>query len=215
MLITHTLSKSDKIIFKEIFYDNIYEEGLRGLATVKEIIDIGGNFGGFMLYAADRYPNATIRVFEPTKSLFDILKQNIKVNELEKIIPFNVGVWSSIGTRELYQYDGGGLNSLVYAKIDELPLVTKEKCMVLPLDVIISGKSIDLLKIDCEGSEYEILYNCKKLNQIRRIVGEYHEFDSDLSHRGVLLERHLKNEGFKTYFQYNIGKKVGSFYAKK
>ena len=38
-------------------------------------------------------------------------------------------------------------------------------------------KKIKLLKIDCEGSEYEILYNCptKILKKIECLGGEFHE----------------------------------------
>lgn len=216
MLILHSLSKSDKIIFKEIFYDDVYDEGLRGLGTVKNILDIGANFGGFVVYAADRYPNAKIEAYEPTMEQYVILDKNIELNKIsDRVIAYHVGVWSSEGFKKLYQYNGGGLNSLVYATIDELPLLRTVEVYCLPLDFIIGVKTIDLLKIDCEGSEYEILYNCKKLSQIRRIVGEYHEFDYIASHNGITLERRLKEAGFKTYFRHDSERKVGYFHAKK
>ena len=35
---------------------------------------------------------------------------------------------------------------------------------------------IDLLKLDCEGSEFSILENTPSLDKIRFIVGEYHDY---------------------------------------
>lgn len=37
------------------------------------------------------------------------------------------------------------------------------------------GGEIDLLKLDCEGSEFDILENARCLDSIRHIVGEWHE----------------------------------------
>ena len=51
----------------------------------------------------------------------------------------------------------------------------------IPFDSVIEAVSrggarrIDLVKIDCEGSEFPILLTSSKLRHIDRIVGEYHE----------------------------------------
>jgi hypothetical protein len=59
-------------------------------------------------------------------------------------------------------------------------------------------EQIDYLKIDVEGAEYDILLNCPAgtLSKVRRIVMEYHEFDSDeRSHRDLVSL--LKAHGFQ------------------
>jgi hypothetical protein len=38
-----------------------------------------------------------------------------------------------------------------------------------------SFDEIDILKLDCEGSEFSILENTTMLDRIRVIVGEYHD----------------------------------------
>ena len=45
-------------------------------------------------------------------------------------------------------------------------------------DVTLGGaRRIDLMKIDCEGAEYPILFTSRMLHLVDEIVGEYHNFD--------------------------------------
>ena len=53
------------------------------------------------------------------------------------------------------------------------------------IDNILSNlPKVSLLKIDTEGSEFEILMNSKLLHKVERIVGEYHN---------DLTEYHIQN----------------------
>ena len=56
---------------------------------------------------------------------------------------------------------------------------------------------IDLLKMDCEGAEYEILYSCSSihLGRISEIRMEYHDLDAD-QQRVEALARWLEGNGF-------------------
>ena len=59
---------------------------------------------------------------------------------------------------------------------------------------------IDLLKVDCEGSEYNILYSLGKndFKKIKYIVLEYHEFDAKKLHKGRDLSDFLRKNNFTT-----------------
>ena len=68
-------------------------------------------------------------------------------------------------------------------------------------DDLMNKESIDhcdLLKLDCEGSEYEILQRCAPdtLRRVRRIVGEFHE-GPHLSGTGADLCRFLESRSFR------------------
>ncbi len=70
-------------------------------------------------------------------------------------------------------------------------------------------KTIDFLKIDYEGSEYEILYGLKKstVDKIRKIIVEAHTLKSaPKTHTPDVLYRHLVARGFKVerkvFFEY-------------
>lgn len=70
--------------------------------------------------------------------------------------------------------NSGGASALVQTfesngLVHNIPSVT--------LDDIFSTQAVDqckLLKIDCEGMEYEILYGAGVLNKIERLAGEFH-----------------------------------------
>ena len=59
-------------------------------------------------------------------------------------------------------------------------------------------KKIDFLKIDCEGAEYEILFNCdfQTISKIDNIAMEFHNIDAERNCWSVI--RYLQNCGFKT-----------------
>ena len=62
-------------------------------------------------------------------------------------------------------------------------------------------KSCDLLKIDCEGSEYPILLNAKMatLRNVKKIVGELHFFSKGMIIDFERLKKRLKAAGFKLH----------------
>lgn len=60
----------------------------------------------------------------------------------------------------------------------------------------IAGGHVDVMKLDCEGAEYDIVLGAdsQTLSQIDNIVGEYH--GADLSAHASLFSR-LEDAGFK------------------
>ena len=57
----------------------------------------------------------------------------------------------------------------------------------------------DILKIDCEGAEFEILYNLPQeyFKRIEKIRLEYHNHLSDKKNNSEYLMEFLKKNGFK------------------
>ena len=80
-----------------------------------------------------------------------------------------------------------------------------------------------LLKIDCEGSEYEVLRSLDTAHwaRIDRVVIEYHDFGDDRNHRELIEILH--NNGFDAEVAHTImenlsalfGARVGKIWAKK
>lgn len=50
-----------------------------------------------------------------------------------------------------------------------------EECVTLSCEDVIRGREVGLMKIDCEGGEYDFLMH-KELSTIKWIVGEFHNF---------------------------------------
>jgi predicted rRNA methylase YqxC with S4 and FtsJ domains len=86
-----------------------------------------------------------------------------------------------------------------------IQLAKKENITIIPkkiinLDSLFSKKmlSCDLLKIDCEGSEYPILLNAKMstLRKIKKMIGELHFFNQEMKYDFKRLKKRLASAGF-------------------
>jgi FkbM family methyltransferase len=132
------------------------------------ILDVGANCGVFSLFAKGRYPESQIYAFEPSPDLQDILIKNL-YNRNIFIEPIAVSNFN--GECEFFvNSNSQQTNSLIRENIeifnDAHIRVEKVKCITL--DEFISNKNIeeiDVLKIDCQGSEYLILQGAKKTIQ--------------------------------------------------
>jgi FkbM family methyltransferase len=159
------------------------------------VIDIGANIGIVSIYLARKYPFLKIYAFEPVKYNYNNFLENIKLNGINNgiIYPENKAITKDARNIKIefnaFNSGGGGLTLKKSSRnvIEDIESAT--------LDSVIdklNTNSIKLLKIDCEGSEYEILYNMKQENllKIQNICGEFHD-NSD--NKGDKLETYLKN----------------------
>ena len=66
-------------------------------------------------------------------------------------------------------------------------------------------EQVDFLKLDCEGSEYSILYNASAevLGKIRRMAIETHLSNTE-RHNTAELSDYLKSKGFSTNMDKDI-----------
>ena len=101
--------KADKWIIDTIFNRFNYN-AKRELA-----IDIGAHIGALSLLLATKY-KATVYAIEPNQDNFVLLKKNIRVNSLGRLVtPLNIAVSDRIGIETLY--GKGGLNSGQYSLV--------------------------------------------------------------------------------------------------
>ncbi|MBI2053764.1 MAG: FkbM family methyltransferase [Candidatus Staskawiczbacteria bacterium] len=175
------------------------------------IIDIGANIGVFSLYAAQS-KNTIIYAFEPLPRNYSLLLENIAFNKLEKnIIPFNLAVGEKEEKRTLYL---GESPFPSFLKISDSPFNAhfgsepyeqnqqsiEINCVALK-DVFDKNniQTCDILKMDCEGAEFEILYSLpeeyyKKIKEIRM---EYHNHLSEPRNNINYLLEFLQRKGYE------------------
>lgn len=140
------------------------------------VIDIGANIGVFAIYAATTAPGTRVYAYEPMPSTFQLMVENIRRNDLEeRIIPAQLGVTAGKERRRLYAGTESQFSS-IYPTGDPRTYVDVD---CVSLADILEENSIhecDLLKLDCEGAEFEILYNTPSeyLSRIKAIRMEYH-----------------------------------------
>lgn len=178
---------------------NIFIEKEYGTIEDKDqiIIDIGAHIGIFSIYATQN-KKAKIYAFEPSSKNFKILKRNIKLNKCEENIrAFNEAVTNKRGEVKLFQGESSVLNSAFltsnFLKKEIVKSTTLEKIFI---DNRL--KKVDILKIDCEGSEYDILYSSpiQILNKIKSIRMEYHNLSINKTYNRKKLIKFLLKRGF-------------------
>jgi len=140
------------------------------------IVDAGANTGASTLYFRMRFPEARIIAVEPEISNFRLLCRNMEAYPGVKCI--NAAIWFRDGWLSLrnpsadhyaYQFDeiaGSDTN------VRSIALST------LMADA--GAETIDILKMDIEGAEYQILShgNYEWLRRVRMLIIELHEYIS-------------------------------------
>jgi FkbM family methyltransferase len=161
------------------------------------VVDIGANIGAFAMLAAAR--GSRVVAFEPMPENFARLGENVRRNGLERlIIAESRGVAGEVATRRLYVGSGSPYHSIHSADPDARHVEME----TTTLDAIFEKHEIsacDLLKVDCEGAEFEILYAASPdtMKRVREIRLEYHDRRTPERHNVAALEAYLAGQGFR------------------
>lgn len=147
-ILLRDLFSSDFSIALEIGYLNYYIDPSLIKSNSNIIVDVGANIGIFSIMAGRAFPNATIYAIEPEDKNFQQLLKNIKLNNLKNIKPIKAIVSNSVGKKTLYLSKFNSAHSTNFINDSETQIVDS-----LTLK---SFDKIDILKVDTEGSEYEI-----------------------------------------------------------
>lgn len=196
----------DTYIIDEIWIDHIYtpqpEYSIRDGWT---IIDAGGHKGIFAAFAATRAKNVKVYTFEPSPRNFAVLCENLRMNGISNVRAFNVAVGSHDGDSVLDLYPDDGQNSMLRRSTMGLEPLSSVRVQTWSLHHVIQSvaSTINLLKMDIEGMEYESLFSCSNeiLKKVERIAVEYHERIVHVSHNVSELVHFLNLNGFSTRLQ--------------
>ncbi len=161
------------IDFLSIFLDDDYGLTEFRKNKISKIIDIGANVGFFSLASRYFFPNSEIHAYEPNLNLENYLAHNFSKLNIE------------IRTQAVGNKDGSVKLDLIgesnQTRVKESSSGTTE---IVSLDSALKkmGSKIDLLKMDCEGSEWDILENPESLKQVDNLTLEYHLWANQQGH---------------------------------
>src|SRR3989344_1810380 len=165
---------ADLYMVKSCVIDRQYDYAPGVLSKCGVIIDIGAHIGSFSVYAARQAENSSIFSFEPSPENYFQLNKNIALNRLTNVHSFQKAVAAHSGRAPFY-YDR--FNNAAHSIVKETKDFIDVDCTTLK-DILLEFKIeyCDFLKVDCEGAEYEILFNtpAEILKRIKRIALEYH-----------------------------------------
>lgn len=136
---------------------------------ITSLLDLGANIGLTSVWFALTYPEITIDAYEPNPELFPLLKKNL--SSFPKVRVFEEAITGTEGHVSFNKSKYSLESSIFEARDSESVSVT-----ATTLDQAIKriGGSVDLLKIDIEGAEFDAFTTSTLLPQVRAITGEAH-----------------------------------------
>jgi FkbM family methyltransferase len=173
------------------------------------ILDIGSNIGASILFFHEQFPAARIYGFEPNSETFRVLQKN--VGSLPSVQVFNYGLGAADATIAV-PFDGADFSRFMSKdKTAEWsgPL-SPTSCQIKHAGDVVRNlglTKVDLIKIDCEGAEYDVLTSLppELLSKSKWIVGEMH--DESAFQLLALLAPHfdldLKKRMFAPFFRFH------------
>lgn len=151
----------------------------------RHVIDIGGNIGDTPLYFAKK--GAEVISFEPVKHLHELALKNVELNKelSDKITLVNKGVGAKRGN---ITFESNSVKA--YAKNDSY------KMEIISIQDLLFDYDFtpDILKMDCEGCEFEVIQN-NDLTMFNDIIFEHHSKIVGKDYK-PLIEK-LKKDGFE------------------
>lgn len=161
------------------------------------IIDVGAHIGVFSVLASRKLQTGKVYAIEPSEESFEYLKRNVAINGANNVFVSKLALSGSKGVTRLYHdLKGGNWGHTITKKIsDEFEQIETDNLESYMKDNKID--SCDLLKLNCEGAEYQIILSSsiEVLNKIKMIIIFYHTELAD-GHSVKDLIEHIKECGF-------------------
>jgi FkbM family methyltransferase len=161
-----TVSLINFEIFEQKQYEKVYE-----VQKGNVVIDIGASFGPFTWSVLDRA--SKVYSFEPSKNIFEVLKNNVKNYNVEVI---NKAIYHTSSFNEKI-----GRPCIPEFQKESEDISTEEESVdtISFMDFIkeYDINYIDFVKTDCEGGEYYLFRDENMsflINNVKNIVGEFH-----------------------------------------
>lgn len=212
-------SPSDSGIWREVVDHNEYN--LPSMFSALDlIIDIGAHIGAFS-YATLVRGVGEVHAYEPFPESFALLRENV-AEFGSRAVPHYGAVWRSDRMAD----------ELFVSTLDNMSVLWQDsgtKVPVFSLDEILriqaqdKGRRVRLLKLDCEGAEYPILFTSKLLHLVDALCGEFHLFkvsdrakvDGFPNFDGEAIRKFLTEQGFKVKILPGNHPVLGYFFASR
>ncbi|MEM3980068.1 MAG: FkbM family methyltransferase [Saccharolobus sp.] len=172
----------DVVIFEE--YDRLITPD-----DTMFVVDAGAHVGLYSIkHASSVYK---IVALEPIPFNYRLLCINIVLNRLSNVYPLRAALWNEEGEVIMSLSKNSTTHSVISHECEGSIKVAS----ITLKNLINMFGSIDLLKMDIEGAEYEVLSSCDCLSQVNSIIAELHPNDLAEIKLKKLLQK-LRNDGF-------------------
>lgn len=205
----------DVWVLKETCLDQQYERFGTPIENGWTVMDIGGGWGDFSIDVAKKNPGCRVIAFEPFGPSVELFKVNLALNDVSNVtlIPAAVGrktgkMRLSTASTEAVQLSTAQTATQSWQEVDSYSL--KDVLQNFHIE------RCDLLKMDCEGGEYEILFPTEpdSLKKIQRIVMETHDGVTSYMHTDLI--RFLQESGYRVKYAENpVHPDLGMLFAER
>lgn len=134
------------------------------LGSVNTIVDVGANQGMFIIPARQFFATATIHCYEPNPKLLNTLTFNA---QQLNATPYFEAVMQEDCKVDLH-FDDSDLATIASESISGIVKGSSLKTIINRIG------AIDILKLDCEGSEWGLLADTESWKQVKSLTMEYH-----------------------------------------
>lgn len=136
------------------------------------VLDVGANIGYFTLLASLLVgPTGVVYAFEPDPENFQLLIKNISLNGFENVVAVNQAVGAKSGFVKLFTDEANKGDHRTFDSGEGRP---SKQVAITALDDFFAkrNKTVDFLKMDIQGFEYQALQGMKKLlNRSKKTKG--------------------------------------------
>lgn len=149
----------DLWILREVLVEETYRPILRLLPSRPiRVLDVGAHIGAFTIWLHRQHAVDEAFCFEPDSDSFSLCQFNIQQNGCGAVRPYRQAIGGSTGPGEMW------IDTVTHARSTLHKRTTKSAPQLSKVQVVslndwleeVEG-NFDLLKMDCEGSEWEIL----------------------------------------------------------
>ncbi len=156
------------------------------------VVEVGGYKGQWTTEIfAMHQPN--IIVFEPVPHQYELIKRKVQNNPKIKVYPY--GLWNSNVSLKLAIH---GDHSSLFQKYDESKLLPFIKASEFFSDT----KEIDLMSLNCEGSEYDLIdhfIDSGLIHKIKNLQIQFHDFVPNAQKRMKTAREKISRTHVPTY----------------
>lgn len=179
----------------EIFVKEEYGFAKEQIKTARLIFDIGGHIGLFSQWCLKLNPQVQICFFEPFAQHLEMAKQRLQdFSGQVEIFPYAVGEREGSQTLLFYpqkSMQSGKFRSFLNPAGEEMQIEVKNLNAYLENPAI---SSVDVLKVDIEGMEFEVLQNLSDLSRskVKCLICEVHLLNPELEQQWEALKATLQ-----------------------
>lgn len=194
-------------VFKEVFMEDFYEidKLIKMLPDNPVVIDVGANAGLFDVLLLSKIKNAQILAYEPIQANVSMFQNTIDNNHLLKSVQLFQAAVTGLPMNHVKMFTQDVEENTVISSVFSDFSKMNNKMVVVEARSLTSIlkehqlKQVDLLKLDCEGSEYDIIYNTEPaiLKSIKMMVIEVHQINEE-NHNLISLVHYLNSNGYTT-----------------